>query len=267
MIQGEALDFVQRNEDARKEGLVFFLEGKSKTVDDGTEDFEKLGNAIMSFRLVNEVEENIINGTTNESAEVEEFSIDAVEGSLEEIAFTGVFRVKEFEEIEDKGLVNVSFGKICVKVGTLDKSEEEFIDNLKMGPCELEHRLVLFWVERVTCWVYGGRDRAEEICCKLMMAQQVTDIKNAGGATHHVDNFGIDVLSDDAALCRDILEHLVKGLCLDLLALELCARVIEVEKDATLVEFFDEQLRTLVGGSFWWQSVSRDGDWKEEKKN
>jgi hypothetical protein len=40
----------------------------------------------------------------------------------------------------------------------------------------------------------------------------------------------------------------MESLGLDLLALELCAGVIEVEQDATLMEFLDEQL-----GAFAWR--------------
>lgn len=203
----------------------------------------------MPFSFVDEMEENIVDGTTDESTEIEEFSIDAVEGGFEEIAFTRVLRVEEFEEIEDEGLVNVSFGEVGVEVGALDESEEELVDDLEMGPCKLEHRFVFFWVERVTCWVYRRRNGAEEICCELMMAEREMGYQD-GGATHHVDNLRIDVLSDDAALGSDILEHLVEGLGFDLLALELCTRVVEVKEDATLVELFEEQLGTFVGGCF-----------------
>ena len=54
----------------------------------------------------------------------------------------------------------------------------------------------------------------------------------------------------------DILEHLVEGLGLDLLAFKLCAGIVEIKKDATLVEFFDEQLGAFVGWCFWMGNVS-----------
>jgi hypothetical protein len=51
-------------------------------------------------------------------------------------------------------------------------------------------------------------------------------------------------------LCGDIIEHLVESLGLYLLALELCTGVVEVEEDATLVEFLNKQLGTLARRGF-----------------
>ncbi len=47
----------------------------------------------------------------------------------------------------------------------------------------------------------------------------------------------------------------MEGLCLDLLALELCTGIVEVEYDATLVELPDEELGTLAGGGFWTREI------------
>lgn len=58
--------------------------------------------------------------------------------------------------------------------------------------------------------------------------------------THHFDNLRVYVLGDNTALCRNIFEHLVQCLCLDLLALQLRVRVVEVEDDSTLVQLLDE---------------------------
>lgn len=68
--------------------------------------------------------------------------------------------------------------------------------------------------------------------------------------TYHVDYLGVYTFSDDSTLGGDIFQHLVKGLSLDLLALELGTRVIEVKKDTALVELLDEQLWPLAGRSF-----------------
>ena len=49
------------------------------------------------------------------------------------------------------------------------------------------------------------------------------------GKTHHLNDLGVDALCNDAPLGRDILEHLMEGLSLDLLALELCAGIVEIK--------------------------------------
>lgn len=58
--------------------------------------------------------------------------------------------------------------------------------------------------------------------------------------TDHVDNLGVYVFSNDSTLSCDIFQHLVEGLSLDLLSFEFGTRVIEIEKDTTLIEFLDK---------------------------
>ena len=70
MIHAQTLYLVQRNEHPCQEKLVLFLQGQSKTVNDGAEDFEELGNSVKSFGLVDELEEDIVDGPTNVGAEV-----------------------------------------------------------------------------------------------------------------------------------------------------------------------------------------------------
>lgn len=60
VVQAEALWLVHGNEDASQEQLVFFLERQRKSVDDGAEYFQQLGNAIETLCLVYELEENIV---------------------------------------------------------------------------------------------------------------------------------------------------------------------------------------------------------------
>lgn len=43
----------------------------------------------------------------------------------------------------------------------------------------------------------------------------------------------------------------MKSLGFDLLALELCTCIIEIEQNAALVEFLDKELGTFAGRSFW----------------
>ena len=54
----------------REEKLVLFLQGQSKTIDNGSENFKEFGNSVKSFGLVDELEEDIVDGPTNVGAEV-----------------------------------------------------------------------------------------------------------------------------------------------------------------------------------------------------
>lgn len=66
------------------------------------------------------------------------------------------------------------------------------------------------------------------------------------GRTHHRNNFGIDLLRDDTSLGGDVLQHLVQRLTLDALALQIRARVVEVEDDGALLELVDEEIGPLA---------------------
>jgi hypothetical protein len=121
----------------------------------------------MSLRLIDEVEKDIIDGPTDERAEVEEFPIDTVKSRLEKIALTRVFRVEELEEVEHKGLVDISLSEVRVEVWAFDEAKEEFVDDLEVRPGELEDGFVLFRIECVACWVDGRGYRAEEVGSKL----------------------------------------------------------------------------------------------------
>jgi len=73
---------------------VLLLQWQSETVDDGPENLEKLGDAVEALCLVDELEEDVVDGSADVGAEVEEFAVYAMERSLQEVAFPGVFRVE-----------------------------------------------------------------------------------------------------------------------------------------------------------------------------
>ena len=108
MVESEGFGFVERDESSSEEGLVFFLERESESVDDGSEDFEEFGDSVVSFGLVDELEEDVVDGSTDEGSEIEEATIDSMKGRLEEVSFSGILAVEEFEELEGKGGGRVS---------------------------------------------------------------------------------------------------------------------------------------------------------------
>lgn len=97
MVEGEAFDLVEGDEDAREERLVLLLEGKRESVDDGSEDLEELGDPVVSFGLVDELEEDVVDRASDEGTEVEEFAVDSVKGRLEEVSLAWVLAVEELE--------------------------------------------------------------------------------------------------------------------------------------------------------------------------
>jgi hypothetical protein len=74
--------------------------------------------------------------------------------------------------------------------------------------------------------------------------------------TYHLHHLGVYVFSDNITLCRDVLQHLVQRLGLDLLPLQIGVGVIKIEKDRALVKFLDEELWTLRRRRFCAKRVS-----------
>jgi hypothetical protein len=90
---------VQRYQDSGQEKLVFLLQWQCETIDNRPKDFEQFRNAIESLCLVDELEENVVDGAANVRAEVEELSVYAVECGLQEVALSGIFRVEQLEKL------------------------------------------------------------------------------------------------------------------------------------------------------------------------
>jgi hypothetical protein len=99
MVHAQTLDFVKRDEHPRKEQLVLFLQWQSKPVDYRTENLEKLGDTVEALRLVDELKEDVVDGSADVGAKVEEFAVYAMKCSLQEVAFSGVFRVEKLKQL------------------------------------------------------------------------------------------------------------------------------------------------------------------------
>lgn len=145
------------DENTCKEDLVFFLERQCEAVDDGSENFQQLGDAVMTLALIYELEKDVVDGTTDKGAQVEEFAIDAMKRGLQKITLSWVFRVKELEEVEDKRLIDVSLCEVGVEIWAFHETQEKFVDNLEMRPGQFKDGFVFLWIESVAGWVDGRR--------------------------------------------------------------------------------------------------------------
>ena len=108
MVEGEGFGFVQGDEDSGEEGFVFFFEREGESVDDGSEDFEELGDSVVTFGFVDELEEDVVDGTTDEGSKVEEATVDSMESGFEEVSLSRIFAVEEFEELRGRRRKRVS---------------------------------------------------------------------------------------------------------------------------------------------------------------
>ena len=64
-------------------------------------------------------------------------------------------------------MVDISLGKVCVEVWTLDEPEEELVDYFEVWPGEFEHWLIFFRVVSIASRIDGRGYRTEKVGCKL----------------------------------------------------------------------------------------------------
>jgi len=121
----------------------------------------------MSFGFVDKVEENVVDGPSYRGPEIEEFSIDPVEGGLQEIAFSWILRIEEFQEVQNKELIDIPLGNVRVEVRTFDKPQEELVDDLEVRPSELQDGFILFRVKCIAGRIHGRGYRTEEVGSEL----------------------------------------------------------------------------------------------------
>ena len=62
---------------------MLFLQGQGKTVDDAAEDLKKLRDTVMSLSLIDESEEDVVDGFSNERPVYHELPIDAMQDCFE----------------------------------------------------------------------------------------------------------------------------------------------------------------------------------------
>jgi hypothetical protein len=60
MVHAQTLDLVQGDEHSGEEQLVLLFQWQREAVDDRAEYLEKLGNAVESLRLVDKLEEDVV---------------------------------------------------------------------------------------------------------------------------------------------------------------------------------------------------------------
>ena len=99
MVHAKTLDLVQWNQDPRQEKFVLFLKRQCKPIDNGSQDFQQLRDSIKPLSLIGELEENIVDRSADVWSQVQKFAINPMQGSLEEIAFPGIFGVEQFQQL------------------------------------------------------------------------------------------------------------------------------------------------------------------------
>jgi hypothetical protein len=129
-------------------------------------------------------------------------------------------------------LIDILLSDVGIEIGTLDKAKEELVDDLQVGPSKFENRLVLLWIKCVTSRVDLRRDRSEQVGRKLV--HQLTFSSFQEG-TYHIDDLWVNLLRDHTSILRNVFQHFMQSLRLDLLSLKLGTGVVEIKYDFTLL--------------------------------
>ncbi len=166
MVHAQTLHLVKRDQDSCEEEFMLLLQGEGKAVDDGAQDLQQLGNAVEPLGFVGELEEDVVDGTTDEGPEVEEFAIYAMQGRLQKVPFPRILGIEQLEELKHKAVVDVRLGDVCVEVLAFDEAKEKLVHNLDVRPGNFQHGLVLFRIESLALRVHGRRNRAEKVLGK-----------------------------------------------------------------------------------------------------
>ena len=82
---------------------------------------------------------------------------------FQQISLAWIFRVEELEQLDDEPLVDVFLSNGRLEVGRLEETEEELVDELKVGPGGFKGRLVFFGIEFGAVRARCGRKGAEGI--------------------------------------------------------------------------------------------------------
>jgi len=78
---------------------VLFFQRQSEAIDDGPKNLKKLSNAVETLRLVNELEEHVVDRSADVRPQVQKLAINTVQRGLQEITLAGIFRVKQFKQL------------------------------------------------------------------------------------------------------------------------------------------------------------------------
>mmetsp|Transcript_50543 Transcript_50543/g.110589 ORF Transcript_50543/g.110589 Transcript_50543/m.110589 type:complete len:292 (+) Transcript_50543:505-1380(+) len=154
---------VQRNQGLLQHDLVLLLHRERKPVDDAAQNLKQFGNSIVGVALVNDLEEEILDGLANEGPQGHEFAIDSVEDGLQVVTLSWILRIKQIQELEHEGVVDKPLGDLWVHVIGYHKPKEELVDDLQVGPGSLQRWFILLIIEQCIGILVYRRQGAENV--------------------------------------------------------------------------------------------------------
>ena len=110
---------------------MLFFEWNGEAVDDTSEDLEQFSDTVVPVRFVHEAVKYIRNRFPNKATVAHEFAIDAVQNSFKVVALTGIFTVKELDELEAEWLIGILLACLRVHFRRHDKAQEKLVHHLQ----------------------------------------------------------------------------------------------------------------------------------------
>jgi len=176
---------------------VLLLEREGEAVDDTSKNLKQFGNSVVLLILIDEGVESVVDCFSDEGAEGHELGVNAVEDCLEIVSLSGIFRVEQLENVQDKEAVDVLLENFEIHVVGSDEAQEELVHDLKMGPGRLEGGLLILGVQNIIVEALGKC--AEDVC------------------GHHLQHLDENGLGDEVASLGNVVDKLKQQLTLDLL--------------------------------------------------
>lgn len=78
---------------------MLLLQRQRESIDDRSQDFQQFRNPVVALRLVDELIENVIDRSTDEGAQIQEFAVDSMERCFEEISLAWIFTIEQLEQL------------------------------------------------------------------------------------------------------------------------------------------------------------------------
>mmetsp|Transcript_54529 Transcript_54529/g.117139 ORF Transcript_54529/g.117139 Transcript_54529/m.117139 type:complete len:267 (-) Transcript_54529:409-1209(-) len=155
---------VQRNQGLLQHDLVLLLHRERKPVDDAAQNLKQFGNSIVGVALVNDLEEEILDGLADKRPEDHELAVDPVQDGFQVVSLPRVLGIEQIQQFKHERVVNEPLGNLGVDVIGDHKPQEKLIHNLQMRPGSLKGWLVLFVVKQcVRVLVHRGQS-TEDVC-------------------------------------------------------------------------------------------------------
>mmetsp|Transcript_30544 Transcript_30544/g.73209 ORF Transcript_30544/g.73209 Transcript_30544/m.73209 type:complete len:292 (-) Transcript_30544:350-1225(-) len=207
---------VQRNQGLFQHDLMLLLHREREPIDDTAQNFEQLGNSVVCVTLVNDLEEEILDGLADEGPQGHELAVNSVKDGLQIVTLSWILRIEEIQELEHEGVVNEPFRDLRVHVIGYHKPKEELVHNLQVRPGGLEGWLILLVIEQCIGILVHRRQGAENV------------------GRHHGNHVLHHRLVEAIPGVVDVLNNLKQGLALGLLLLHLSVYVKIVHQGACL---------------------------------